>query len=478
MKIRKLLALSITSAIIFTPTAVAFADDDTNPLVPLVEDFGTYWQAPGKPYDGTGTSGKVLNSKVLDENDKAIVAINHAGAKAMTDTSITNQQKRALSDRDADDNVAFEMKDGFGPILGTYFEEGYNNGDIDLVKDIMEGNGWSGNPSKKVHQFPRPFTQRDTWLPEEKDHVSDGNNDLQGIPATLDIIKVPDSIGADGVKHSADYPKNTLQGSFPSGHTNKAYSRGVVLAAMIPQLAPEILARMSEAGNNRIVLGVHYPLDVIAGRMGGMASVAAYWKDNEKQMKEASAQLVDYLEQRCKSDGYGKTLDECITNTKADADRGYTNDFTDPISTKPVKDRASALEAYKARMTYGFSRISTEDKTLVAPENAQLLLSFAYPDLSAQQRNEILAKTSIEAGYPFDNSSEGWVRINLAQALSAKVTLDTKGNVIAVESAVRPRVVVKKSIVENPYFWAITVVILLLIIAAVLIVKHGKKQTK
>ena len=59
--------------------------------------------------------------------------------------------------------------------------------------------------------------------------------------------------------------------SYPSGHTTTAYSWGVALADMIPELAPHIMARTSEAGNNRIVLGVHYPLDIMGGRIGGSA---------------------------------------------------------------------------------------------------------------------------------------------------------------------------------------------------------------
>lgn len=413
---------------------------DTNPLVPLTDDFGSYWTAPGRPYDGSGPSGKVLNAAILKHNDAVVVAINHAGAKGMKDGEPTNQQKRALSDRDADRNTAFELKDGFGPMLGQYFQDGYDGGKLDLVKTVMDANGWSGNPAKNVHQYPRPYVRRDTWLPDAR-HVADGHNDMGALSVTLDIFKVPDAEGADGKMHSADYPKNSLEGSFPSGHTNKAYSRGVVLAAIIPQLAPEILARVSEAGNNRLVLGVHYPLDVMAGRVGGMASVAMYWKEHPKEMRAAARQLRGYLTARCKENDHA-SLQSCISEVKADGTWGYSNDFTDGISKKPVTDRASALKAYRARMTYGFNRTKgRKGAVLKVPANAELLLTYAYPKLSNAQRRVVLAKTAIAAGYPYERSSKGWSRINLARALSSKVTLNTAGRVVAVSDARRPSVV-------------------------------------
>ncbi|NED90612.1 hypothetical protein G3I76_62345, partial [Streptomyces sp. SID11233] len=35
-------------------------------------------------------------------------------------------------------------------------------------------------------------------------------------------------------------------GSFPSGHTSHGYAQGIVLATLLPELAPQILARASE----------------------------------------------------------------------------------------------------------------------------------------------------------------------------------------------------------------------------------------
>lgn len=432
---------TITIAGTFLAAALPAAQaTDANGFADLIEEYSEYWQPPQQPYDGTGSGGTALNAKVLQENDATTVAINHAGAANLDSDGLNNQVRRALSDRDADKDVAHAFKDGFGPILGEYFEEGYNSGQLELVKTVMEENGWSGNPAKEIYQYPRPFTERNVWLPDT-DHLTSGNNNLLNLPATLDIHRFPDGIGSDGKKHSADYTKNAPEGSFPSGHTNKAYSRGVTLAAMIPQLAPEILARVSEMGNNRPLLGVHYALDVVAGRIGGHASNAAYWSAHPEEVTQAAQQLQDYLASRCQQDGHGSTLSECIVNVQADDNNGYTNDFTDPVSTKPVADRASAIDAYTARMTYNFSQVSASGQTFTAPEGAAELLRFAYPQLNTQQRNTVIELTAIDSGYPLDSSSNGWMRINLAKALSATVTLAPDGTVVSAVAANAPNVI-------------------------------------
>jgi undecaprenyl-diphosphatase len=60
-------------------------------------------------------------------------------------------------------------------------------------------------------------------------------------------------------------------GSFPSGHTANAFAAAVVLSrfAAAPALAWWILA--GAIGYSRLYLGVHYPSDVVAGAVVGIA---------------------------------------------------------------------------------------------------------------------------------------------------------------------------------------------------------------
>jgi membrane-associated phospholipid phosphatase len=62
-------------------------------------------------------------------------------------------------------------------------------------------------------------------------------------------------------------------GSFPSGHTNTAFSAATLLALMFGGwywlcFIPAIIV-----GYSRIYMGVHFPLDVVAGAMIGMAII-------------------------------------------------------------------------------------------------------------------------------------------------------------------------------------------------------------
>lgn len=104
---------------------------------------------------------------------------------------------------------------------------------------------------------------------------------------------------------------------------------------------------------------------------------------------------------------------------------GYRNSFTDAVSTEPVTDRASMIAAYTARMTYGFTQTGDAGQAARVPENAANLLLTAFPELTDEQRSQVLAASEIDSGYPLDASSEGYQRINLAKAFSANVTLSS-----------------------------------------------------
>lgn len=57
--------------------------------------------------------------------------------------------------------------------------------------------------------------------------------------------------------------------SYPSGHATLAFSMGIVLAQVLPSRSQEILARSREYAENRLVCGVHYRSDIVAGQQFG-----------------------------------------------------------------------------------------------------------------------------------------------------------------------------------------------------------------
>ena len=66
--------------------------------------------------------------------------------------------------------------------------------------------------------------------------------------------------------------------SFPSGHTLHAVSFTIVAIASFPFLAPPLIAFTVLVAMSRVVLGLHYPTDVLAGILIGAAlGIVSVW---------------------------------------------------------------------------------------------------------------------------------------------------------------------------------------------------------
>jgi membrane-associated phospholipid phosphatase len=112
----------------------------------------------------------------------------------------------------------------------------------------------------------------------------------------------------DDVVVKDNQPYTADGGSFPSGHTNTGYTDALLMAEMIPERFDALVTRGARYGYSRIVLGVHYPLDVMGSRMVAQRNVAHYLNDAKYRalFNEARDQLRTALEKEC-----GTTLAEC-----------------------------------------------------------------------------------------------------------------------------------------------------------------------
>lgn len=192
---------------------------------------------------------------------------------------------------------------------------------------------------------------------------------------------------------------------FPSGHSRIAWVEGIGLATMLPEVAPEIMARTAEISNGRVVLGVHSPLDVMGGRAIATEMIAYRLHDDVWKAKFDAArnQLRTALVKYC-----GSTIELCITGDKA-----------------PSISKATANEIERKQLTYGMSQIKAGGVSFTAPDYSYELLSYAYPNKTIAEKNAILVNTSIDSGYPLDSSGTsfgtkhiGWTRLDLGRALS------------------------------------------------------------
>ena len=446
------LAMLVSGGSVANAAETKYPSDAAQPdLVKLLADYENYYK-PANTYDKNDPSkpfgkGEVKDAATLKNDDDMTLAINQAAAKADADgdgvKTATTQQRRALID--ADYKMAETLPDSLGPVLSQYFTEGLENGSLPRTKSLLvedhQAGGYayalmsdylSTGTAKVTFNHTRPLYDR-----------TDGGYVAAGLEKTVPITHVPDYTDAQGTTHKAGYDEFATSGSFPSGHTTYAYSGGIAFATLFPQLAPEIVTRASEAGNNRIVLGVHYPLDIMGGRIDGEVSNATRWSDEQfrnEQILPAFDELQSYMAGKCVADGHATkqatdvaTVQDCVNNLGANDTKGYTNGFVDPVSKLAVTDRKSAIEVFTNRMTYNFKQTGKAGQAPVVPDEAANLLITAFPTLSADQRKQVLAATEIDSGYPLDASSEGYQRLNLAAAYSAKVTVDAKGNVTKVE---------------------------------------------
>ncbi len=68
-------------------------------------------------------------------------------------------------------------------------------------------------------------------------------------------------------------------GSYPSGHSLIGWSWGLILAELAPERGDQLIARGRDFGESRVICGVHWESDVVAGRELGSALVARLHAD-------------------------------------------------------------------------------------------------------------------------------------------------------------------------------------------------------
>ena len=314
-------------------------------------------------------------------NQPAVIAQNDSTTKRINNTATQTESDRAIVDQYAD--MSLSMSDGLGANLGTIYATAMEAGELPKTQSLVAKSGGlvgyysSTNPAKDYFDYDRPYIRFESELTYR------------------------DKEGGDAWASTS--------GAYPSGHTSQAYWQGTTLATLLPELAPQILARTSEAGNNRIVMAAHYPLDVMGGRMMGQNIVERRWSDPEFRVlfEAASAELHTVLEAGC-----GAALADCIA-----ADTPYLSD-------------EAALAVYEERMTYDFVQTSAADQDVTLPAGAESLLISSHATLTDAQRRQVLELTSIDSGYPLDEGTNGsWQRLNLAAAMVADVTVNADGTI-------------------------------------------------
>jgi membrane-associated phospholipid phosphatase len=192
--------------------------------------------------------------------------------------------------------------------------------------------------------------------------------------------------------------------SYPSGHTTYGYTEALLLAMLIPERYPQMVARAAEYGNDRIILGAHYAMDVVAGRTLALYDLAQLLAncagcvgvnragieidDFPQAMAAARADLVKVFEAAC-----GGTIAQCAAK-----DNGR---FAEPLKNLRFYE---ATQTYNLPVVYSKNANVTEDVGKLAPE-AGHLLTIAFPSLTLAEADDILTATEGPGGGFLDNGS-------------------------------------------------------------------------
>lgn len=206
--------------------------------------------------------------------------------------------------------------------------------------------------------------------------------------------------------------------SYPSGHTTYGYTGSIVLAMLVPDRYEQMMTRGAEYGNDRIVVGAHYTMDVLGGRTLALYDMAHLLANDSAYINQAGArggaikdfraaivaarsQLETLLQQAC-----GKSVQECAIED--------TGRFNNPAANDAFY--ASTL-TYSLPVVYPTYANTVEDVAKVAPE-AGYLLTVAFPKLTLAEADAILTETEGPGGGFLDNGSSFGIysRLNLYRA--------------------------------------------------------------
>lgn len=282
----------------------------------------------------------------------------------------------------------------------------------------------AGTAGSDAFGNPRPFQTLPNLL------VYRGTDYFGGAIASLDWLRGPR-------QDLIDIP------SYPSGHTTYGYTESLILALLVPERYQQMIARAAEYGNDRIIVGAHYAMDVIGARATSLHAVAhllandptyvgqirsnpalvnAAGTDTAKTIavgdfralvKEARAAMAEVLTSSC-----GGTVAACAAR-----DMGR---FKDPAANAAFY---ASTQTYALPVVHANTAELREDVGTLAPE-AGYLLTTAFPALTLAEANAILTETlGPGGGFLDDGSAFGiYARLDLYTAGGKAAALaETRG---------------------------------------------------
>ncbi len=413
---------------------------DAGVTAPAVGTFAAVATSTWTGIPGSASDGTILNANVLATNLQ--IAAEETGNRTAAQATAAYLDDRRQK--------GYSVTDGLGPLTAAWRTAAqqtttitavaadattvaYNDTGNNLGVGVSGGNTTFGSvvdfvnsplygstePAKRFFKYARPFR----WSAA-----------VQVLPTLV----------------PAESSTPTTDGGYISGHTAEAVRDALMMAYVMPERFQELLSRAMELGENRIIAGMHSPLDVIAGRMQGTAVIAASLNAQaSKSTKtpaspdgttaEGTATVAD-LRSTAYTQAHTALMAAAGTTTEA-AFISYAHSAT--TSADRFADHATNAANYLRRSTFGFTQVNDATKSAVVPKGAEVLLETRLPYLSADQRRVVLKSTALPSGYPVMDDAEGWGRLNLFAAADGygtfagdvSVTMDaTQGGFAAEDS--------------------------------------------
>ncbi|MFM2480647.1 autotransporter-associated beta strand repeat-containing protein [Celerinatantimonas sp. YJH-8] len=345
----------------------------------------------------------------------------HSGAYTTVATPTSAQLNDAHYLYDNNDSIIYagDYDESAGTALGAVAH---------LVWQFRQNSPASTSGPKYIFSTPRPWRMNSsgdvTYLGTTSyscDNYTSGSavtstvnfdnydSNVQVIPALLCARRTSSDLDGDG---SIDESR-AKDGAFPSGHTNAGYLAALAYAYAIPQRFSEMLYRASQLGENRIIAGMHSPVDVIGGRIEAESVAATALLDDAKRTDAETAYTTAQSYFGAQANSAGSSL-YAYAHRTVTAPGSVTADVQD---NNYYADHDAIKAAYRARLTYGFTQdLSLAGQAPVVPAGAETLLATRQPYLSAAQRRAVLATTEVDSGYPILDQSNGWGRLDYVTA--------------------------------------------------------------
>lgn len=208
--------------------------------------------------------------------------------------------------------------------------------------------------------------------------------------------------------------------SFPSGHTTYGYTGAILLAILIPERYSQMVVRGAEYGNDRILMGSHYVMDVLGGRTLALYDMAHLLANDKRYMNLQISGTLPIKDFQATVQEARKEVTEILSAACGDSITVCASQDIGRFS------NAAANEAfYNSTQTYNLPVVNPqyanvlEDVGKIAPE-AGYLLTQAFPSLTLEQADTILTETEGPGGGFLDDGSDPafavYSRLNLSAA--------------------------------------------------------------